>query len=64
MKLQTGGCRPLLHLRQRSLGLFSATAQNHEVISVPHHLITYLFTVSGTFGEGFPWTHVRAGQAT
>ena len=24
----------------------------------------YLFTVSGTFGEGFPWTHVRAGQAT
>ena len=31
---------------------------------VEQYYMAYLFTVSGTFGEGFPWTHVRAGQAT
>ncbi len=38
--------------------------QNDRTLELATELYTYLFTVSGTFGEGFPWTHVRAGQAT
>src|SRR5215212_2891422 len=42
MKLQTGSCRPRLHLRQGLLGLLSATTQDDEVVGIPHHLVTLI----------------------
>ncbi len=41
-----------------------ARGKGRRYESAAQLLSRYLFTVSGTFGEGFPWTHVRAGQAT
>ena len=38
MQLQTSICRPLPHQLQRLLGLFLASAQNQNVVRIPHHL--------------------------
>ena len=56
MELQAGRSRPRLHLRQRPLGLFSATAQDHEVVGIPHHLIALHPPSDGREGPDRCWT--------
>src|SRR5262252_1342299 len=42
MQLETGACRPLLHLCECFSGSRFAPAEDHEVIGIPHHLVSSL----------------------